>query len=1104
MDSPEEALDLTSVSSSTGSSGSSESFRIQPGQTIVHPCAIMSPHSSFKRSTGSNLSSQASIPRATGQRLRDRQWVAPRQRHPIGQRVAGSPLDRSTRQTRQTRQTRAPLTCRARQTNAVGTIGLRAPSSATDGGFYSLASLRAEEGISGRPSAGAHGAHDVTPRPRVAACDPAKSSNSLPAELLPSPRRFDENVAAASSNVSRSRCARTLSSKKRLLTVDENSRLAAPQAETLRLDPTSPSMVENASGAERKKGPESEQRVEQEKAETKEQPKKVPEKVPEKDGAAEEAHEADEDGDESSEEEEEEDVPDADELRDMIEWDLGVAFDLYTMKAQQINEQIAMEGRQQKDARRATRAKGWPFWSRSRRNAPSSQALADCHRRRQSVVGNHASGIDVTGSGLRRASMRVSFNEKVETAGRGGATPDGNRRRSVCRASAMCDRAHNGTRVQDHMKKSHKFKLAHDEMRTRSQRALFEGLANTAEMSRDRWYIVRPWGARRQLWMILVSVSAAFVATSAPLVACGVCELSTGIYIIEMLCDALFLVDVVLHFLTAYQDELRDIIVTSPRHIRKRYMYGWFVVDLLGALPMDSLVRPTGWTSTANFMRCTKLMRIARVLLAGEWRMATVLGDTSINPSLVLALKLTVAMLLAWHWTACVYHMLSVVAPRPDDPTNTYITDHPWGSPPHILESSSSTKYLHALSWSIAATVGTIRPEPNTRAQLIFSDAMCLFGFIAMAWVVGAATTAVADLEHESQEMSQVLSRIARYMRRKNLPREIRLRVLSYYRFHQTSMNILEHEEVLVGLPRAMRIQISLLMHKPVFVQLPLFWLCTEEQMLFIVQRLRPCITTPGEMLVKEGTLGVGLFLLMKGAVETTRENELLVVLLAVAAFGEKALQSEEVSDMSIRALRFCETSILLRSDWLIIEKLNPQIRVWLDIYIHERDRRLEDPAVKAQSVQTKKATLRCGAGCGEWSSSTRAINENTRASQVAIRQAEHLRTREGWRNARRALCSGNVLPAKRLLIKRVNEAARKRAEQRRAEQKLPTPKQTAASDAPDGSRKLDANAKNSSSSHDLHVLRGVNEMRKLSVAAVAMQAQQSHKSGLMLRPHVV
>ena len=130
------------------------------------------------------------------------------------------------------------------------------------------------------------------------------------------------------------------------------------------------------------------------------------------------------------------------------------------------------------------------------------------------------------------------------------------------------------------------------------------------------------------------------------------------------------------------------------------------------------------------------------------------------------------------------------------------------------------------------------------------------------------------------------------------------------------ALNILENEEILVGLPQAMRMQINLLMHKPVFVKLPLFWLCSEEEMLLIVQRLRPCLIMPGEMMLKEGTIGVGLFLLMKGAVETTSGGELLVVLLAVAAFGEAALQSEKPSDVTIRALRFCETSILMREDW--------------------------------------------------------------------------------------------------------------------------------------------------------------------------------------------
>ena len=252
--------------------------------------------------------------------------------------------------------------------------------------------------------------------------------------------------------------------------------------------------------------------------------------------------------------------------------------------------------------------------------------------------------------------------------------------------------------------------------------------------------------------------------------------------------------------------------------------------------------------------------------------------------------------------------------------------------------------------------------------QTVFSDTVTVTGFITMAGIVGSATTAIGEFHAQQAETSRFLEQIARYMRRKHLPQNIRRRVLSYYRFHQSSMNILESESVLVGLPRAMRMQISLIMHKPVFVQLPLFWLCSEEEMLLITQRLKPCLVMPGEMLVKEGTLGVGLFLLMKGAVETTSHGELLVVLLAVAAFGETALrQEEEESTITVRALRFCETSILLREDWAVIERINPQIRLWLDIYIVERDRKLRDKRVQQQSHQTKKATIRCGGSYKEW-----------------------------------------------------------------------------------------------------------------------------------------
>ena len=406
-------------------------------------------------------------------------------------------------------------------------------------------------------------------------------------------------------------------------------------------------------------------------------------------------------------------------------------------------------------------------------------------------------------------------------------------------------------------------------------------------------------------------------------------------------------------------------------------------------------------------------------------------------------MKLTLALGLFWHITACLYTLLSVctiyashVDHDPSDhilhilssdvaellsrrtlelPFNashaarakhTTHATHPfhtgmiidgstdaWHMPEAIWRYGPFARYLYAVSWAIAVTCQTMRPEPNTFLQLIMSDVVSVSGLFLMTGIIGAATAAIAEMQAQRSETTRLLQRIAQYMRNKRLPRDLRRRVLSFYQFHQSSMNILDNEDVLIGLPRAMRMQINLLMHKPVFVKLPLFWLCTEEEMLLIVQRLRPCLIMPGEMMLKEGTIGAGLFLLMKGAVETTSSGELLVVLLAVAAFGEAALQSEEASTVTIRALRFCETSLLTRADWLVIERLNPRIRTWLDIYINERDRKIRDPTVKNQSQQTKNATIRCGNGVYRDWNDVSNVNRSMRSRlQMKARAAMHAR----------------------------------------------------------------------------------------------------------------
>ena len=94
---------------------------------------------------------------------------------------------------------------------------------------------------------------------------------------------------------------------------------------------------------------------------------------------------------------------------------------------------------------------------------------------------------------------------------------------------------------------------------------------------------------------------------------------------------------------------------------------------------------------------------------------------------------------------------------------------------------------------------------------------------------------------------------------------------------------------MLEGLPASLKLQLTLVMHSPAFVKLPLFWLFSPAETLAVAQRLQPVLALPGEALVKAGEKGAGLFLMMKGAVQFVRDGDTLHTLYAIAAFGEHA-----------------------------------------------------------------------------------------------------------------------------------------------------------------------------------------------------------------------
>jgi hypothetical protein len=85
----------------------------------------------------------------------------------------------------------------------------------------------------------------------------------------------------------------------------------------------------------------------------------------------------------------------------------------------------------------------------------------------------------------------------------------------------------------------------------------------------------------------------------------------------EAFVDLYFIVDVVLNFYFAYEDEEERKIVVDRRRIRRAYLRSWFTVDFLSILPISYLQQLTGKVDEDDSGGAggnTKLLKILRMV----------------------------------------------------------------------------------------------------------------------------------------------------------------------------------------------------------------------------------------------------------------------------------------------------------------------------------------------------------------------------------------------------------------------------------------------------------------------------------------------------------
>ena len=307
---------------------------------------------------------------------------------------------------------------------------------------------------------------------------------------------------------------------------------------------------------------------------------------------------------------------------------------------------------------------------------------------------------------------------------------------------------------------------------------------------------------------------------------------SVGVlFAINRVLDLIFICDLVIQFFLAYQNgpEKGSTWVKSLPSIRKRYMKGWFAVDLLSVLPFWTFgmvinsqkddgadADESGGGGAESLLRVVRAVRLLRLIKLGKvLGMSRILkryeAHMDISYAQISLVKLVVSIIAWSHLQACVWGMIPTLEA---EGTVTWLTDLAESEGTTVQDLDPGLKYSAALYWSVMTltSIGCVAsalrrpPQPSAalpRPSLVYDNAalllpsyrygamlppqsnavemiLCVFLMVvsSVIWVytMGQMCAIATSMDPDTANFHRIMDGLNMFMRERGIEKRLRVR----------------------------------------------------------------------------------------------------------------------------------------------------------------------------------------------------------------------------------------------------------------------------------------------------------------------------------------
>ncbi|XP_055359672.1 potassium voltage-gated channel subfamily H member 7-like isoform X2 [Betta splendens] len=430
--------------------------------------------------------------------------------------------------------------------------------------------------------------------------------------------------------------------------------------------------------------------------------------------------------------------------------------------------------------------------------------------------------------------------------------------------------------------------------------------------------------------------------------------------VVDLIVDIMFIVDIIINFRTTYVNS-NDEVVSQSTRIAVHYFKGWFLIDLVAAIPFDLLIYRSeeeevvrggaeGETTTLiGLLKTARLLRLVRV--------ARKLDRYSEYGTAVLFLLMCTFALIA-HWLACIWYAIGSVERSTSagigwldalgDQLGKPYNDSIIGSGPSIRDKYVTSLYF---TFSSLTSVGFGNVSPNTNSEKIFSISVMLIGALMYASIFGNVSAIIQRLYSGTARYHAQMMRVREFIRLHQIPNPLRQRLEEYFQHAWSYTNGIDMNAVLEGFPECLQADICLHLNRSLLQNCKAFKGSSKGCLRALAMRFKTTHAPPGDTLVHAGDLISDLYFIARGSIEILKEDVVLAILGKNDIFGEPVnmyiLPGKSRAD--VRALTYCDLHKIHRDEMLEVLEMYPEFsqHFWsnLDITFNLRDANSEAAA---------------------------------------------------------------------------------------------------------------------------------------------------------------